>query len=134
MESHFNPSSIPTSHINLSFLEDLPEYEHTKPYYISGDLPEDCEPSRTNIQYDVQYDIPVTNLRSIKDQLHLSTHGFQFIHIPDDIASLDIRGDCTNEYIEKMTAHVKDLLDASFALCYDCRVCICNGSDLTLHT
>ncbi|KAJ5701175.1 hypothetical protein N7488_008723 [Penicillium malachiteum] len=118
-----NLSAALTSHINLNFLNDLPEYDHTKPYNFSGPLPEELEASRTNIQYRMLHDIPVSNIRREERKFMISKHGFQFIQVPDDLIKLDVRGSNNQkeEYIESITILIKELLGASFALCYDCR-------------
>ncbi|KXG48432.1 uncharacterized protein PGRI_023020 [Penicillium griseofulvum] len=115
--------AAPTSRINLNFLDDLAEYDHTKPYHFSGPLSKELEPSRTNIQYRMLHDIPVSDLRREERKLLISKHGFQFIQVPEDVIKLDIRGseNQKQEYIESITILIKQLLGASFALCYDCR-------------
>lgn len=117
-----NLPSCPKSHFDLSFLRDLPDYDHAKPYYVSGALPTDLEPSRTNIQYEIRYGISVANLRGNEDKLDPATHGFQFMQLPEDVVSLDVRKDQKQEFIEGVTILVKKLLGAPFGLCYDCRV------------
>ena len=118
-------SQFPTvseSRIEATFLEDLSEYKHTKPYYISGILPKEPESSRTNIVYRKIQDIPLFDLRGEEHKLTIAKHGFQIIDVPEDIMSLDVRGSQKQEYIHRMVEYVKQLLNASFILCYDCRV------------
>lgn len=115
--------SAPKSHIDLTFLKNLPDYDFIKPYYVSGVLPKNLEPSRTNIQYEMRRGISVTNIRGIENKLILATHGFQFMQIPENVVNLDVGGIQKQEYIENITTLVKEFLDAPFGLCYDCRVC-----------
>jgi hypothetical protein len=114
--------SAPISHIDLRFLSDIPEYYHTKPYYISGALPKEHEPSRTNIQYQMRHQIPVFNVRGEEHRIIIAKHGFQLLRVSEDVVSLDVRGSQKQEYIESITNLAKELLGAPFGLCYDCRV------------
>lgn len=111
-----------TSYVDLRYLKDLDIYNETKPYYISGVLSEDQEKFRTNLEYELLPGVPVYNLRGEEDKLSLEKHGFQILGIPDSIANLDIRGSSKEVYIREMSERVKVLLNASFVLCYDCRV------------
>ncbi len=113
---------LPQSHIDLTFLKDLPEYETSRPYYVSGSLPEEHESSRTNIQYQTLHQVPLFNLRGQEHKLSVEKHGFQIINVPDEVLCLDVKGTQRQVYIEKMAEVVKCHLDASFVLCYDYRV------------
>lgn len=116
-------SSSSISYFDITYLKEDPEYDHEKPYYVSGNLPPESEPFRTNIQYETRGRLPVADLRGNEDQLHLATHGFQYLDLPREIVELDVRGAHRLDYIERVTSLVKTLLNATFALCYDCKVC-----------
>lgn len=115
-------SSAAESQIDLKFLKDSPDYEASKPYYVSGPLPQHLETSRTNIQYEILGHNRLHNLRGYEDRLSLDRHGFKIINVPPDTVSLDIRGSQKQQYIETMTEYARNVLGASYALCYDCRV------------
>lgn len=114
--------SISSSYIDLTFLKNLLEYENSKPYYISGPLPENQENVRTNIQYETLYRVPLSNVRGFENKLSLARHGFQIMKIPNDVNDLDIRGNQKQDYVEKITGLVEKELGAPFVMCYDCRV------------
>jgi hypothetical protein len=110
-------------HVDLRFLADRPEYQVSKPYYISGPLPNDLEIPRTNIEYETLQRLRLTNLRGKEDRLSLSEHGFQILHVSTSVTDLDVRGVHRADYISAMVDLVKSTLRATFALCYDCKVC-----------
>ncbi|KAG7287563.1 hypothetical protein NEMBOFW57_007075 [Staphylotrichum longicolle] len=116
--------SLPESHISLSFLEDLPEYDETKPYYFSGPLPEEQEELRTNIRYQTLNRIPLLNLRGQEHKLDVEKHGFEIIKVPESILRLDVRGAGRGEYMEKMAGAVKRRLNATFVVCYNYKVSV----------
>lgn len=114
--------SLAYSHIDLQFLRDSPEYDTAKPYHISGLPTHNLEIPRSNIQYQAVRQVPLYNLRGKEAQLSVAEHGFQVMEVPPYITDLDVRGPQKQEYIENVTQMAKSLLEASFALCYDCRV------------
>ena len=54
--------------------------------------------------------------------LLFATHSFQFMQISGDVVKLNVCGALKQEYIEGITALVKEFFGVPFALCYDCRV------------
>ena len=115
--------SAPQSYVNLRFIKDLPEYDQSRPYHVSGFLPTEFEASRTNIQYQELVQIHAFNPRGQEHQLSLSQHGFQMLEIPTATINLDVQGSQKQRYIEDLTAIAKQFFEASFVLCYDCKVC-----------
>ena len=119
---HTTPRAI----ITLKFIDDETTSQSAKPYHISGILPDNLEVARTNVQYQELHNSSLFNLRGSEHKLSLAKHGFQILEIPDEIANLDIKGPQKVEYMEHMTNIIKDLLGASHAICYDCRVSDCH--------
>lgn len=107
---------------SLKFLRDLPEYEETKPYYISGSLSDGQEDFRTNIQYHSLKKVPLFNLRGQEHRLSIEKHGFEIIKVPQAISCLDVKCTQREEYMEEVAKIVKRRLDATFVLCYDSKV------------
>ncbi|KAF5236253.1 hypothetical protein FAUST_6601, partial [Fusarium austroamericanum] len=102
------------------FIKALPEYELTKPYYISGLLPQHHESARTNIQQQLLQQVPLFNLRGQEHNLSIERHGFEIVNLSDSLCSLDIVGSQTVEYMQEMTSIVTRRLEASLVVCYDC--------------
>ena len=120
MRSEF--TGLPQSLANLHYLKDLPKYTHATPYIVSGEIPADQEPHRTNVEYATLRGSPIFNLRGQEHKLSITKHGFEMIAVPNDIAGLDVKGSQRLEYARRMTEYVKHLLDVPVAFCYDCRV------------
>lgn len=121
LRSYFPSAS--RSQIDVNFLKDLAKYDASKPYHVSGFLPEDLEILRTNIEYQTLHHLPLFNLRGHEHNLSIDKHGFEIIQVPADVTTLDVRGTQKQEYIEELTEIVRERLYAPFALCYDSRVC-----------
>jgi hypothetical protein len=112
----------------FAFLKRSLLYNDVKPYYFSGALERDQEPSRSNLEYEIHDGIEVADLRGCEHELSLNQHGFQlFQHEPavNLAAPSDEEVTC---YLEDMANHVKERLGAEVTLAYSFRVCLENSS------
>ncbi|KAF9770119.1 hypothetical protein IL306_012371 [Fusarium sp. DS 682] len=107
------------TNVDLQFIKDLPEYEQTKPYYVSGLLSEHREATRTNIQHQLLEQVPLFGLRGQEHNLSIERHGFEILNMSDDLCALDVGGTQTEEYMQAMTNIVTQRLGATLVVCYD---------------
>jgi hypothetical protein len=87
------------SHVDLTFLKDLPEYEHVKPYYISGPLPQSLEGSRTNIHYETVRQSCLFNLQGYEYQPLIRECGFELMAVQDELCRPNLSGEIRQQYI-----------------------------------
>lgn len=107
--------------VDIKFLKNVPEYATSKPYYISGNIPQDQEAFRTNLQYEDVTSLPILNLRGLEQNLSIEKHGFEIIKLHHDITGVDVTSQ-RDRYMAKMINIVEDRFSAILAICYDCRV------------
>jgi hypothetical protein len=117
-------AQAPESSVNITFIQDTPDYERAKPYHIFGPLPPDREKSRTNVRYTKLENVSLFNLRGFEHALSVHKHGFEIMQVPLDVVEMDVRSSQTqvDKYMQRMVDIVTDQLGASFALCYDYRL------------
>jgi len=115
----------------LSYIAESPVYNHVKPFEIIG-LTSEKVPNRqrTNLVYEVQNAVPVTEIRSAKESVSLDAHGFTWIKHksmyladPRPFNSVDDDHGTVESFLEETIAMTKEALGASSVYVYDWRVC-----------
>jgi hypothetical protein len=104
------------------FLKRSPTYDEVKPYYFSGALEDMQEQARSNLEYDIQDGIQLTDLRGLEHKLSLGRHGFQLLRHEPVIDLNDPSEEDMNRYLEDVVDMVKKHLGAEAAFAYNFRV------------
>jgi len=113
----------------LKFLADIPLYDEEKPYTLYG-FPDDIIP-KSNCEFVVLDDIPVSDARGHEANFRLNECGFEVHHKP---SSCDLRAQTFEnvkgreqvwQYLKETIALAEETLEASKVLCFDWRVCCC---------
>ncbi|KAL7918378.1 hypothetical protein ACQKWADRAFT_304297 [Trichoderma austrokoningii] len=119
--------------ISLNYLSQSPEWAAEIPYEMwTMTVPEGLP--RTNVQFQLQDDCEVTDIRILPERLKpaLDVHGFEVIHCPfpglDQLSSIENIGQnpdkqqAMKSYLSFMTEKLKDQYNGTKAICFDWRV------------
>jgi len=103
------------------YLLDAPEYQHDKPYYYTGPLPEGQEHLRTNLQYEKHENIEFHDMRGNEAFFTLDRHGFEMTKFPPLSRGSD-NALPLNDYMEFVAGYMKEHMKAEFAVSYNYKV------------
>jgi hypothetical protein len=117
-----------TSTISMQYLADLDVYKREKPYRLSQ-LPGQESLEVSNLEYSIQEDITIYDVRGHGKEFSLSTTSFQFEHSPSQVV-MDKSEEADTAYIRETIELVKRLLNPERIVCYDIRV---SPSDCSAH-
>lgn len=115
----------------LSFIAESPIYRDVKPFEIIGLSKEEVpDEQKTNIVYETQSAVSVTDIRSIEESPALDSNGFTWIrhtskHLADPKPFNSANDDhgTVEAFLEETVAMMKETLRASSVYVYDWRVC-----------
>lgn len=111
----------------FSYIKISDHHSVEKPYYYSGPLPPDQEEPRTNTEFASHGNITAYNIRGHEHEASLDQHGFEFRVVPTKVnisQPVDREEKFGEEYMEEVSAWLKNELQAELVLCYNCRVMI----------
>ena len=111
----------------LSYLVDLPTYEHEKPYELW--LPPDSLPEKdfppTNCEFEEHPGIEILDIRTSKIACTFKTTGFKYLFDRlglEDPHVLVKKEDVRRDYLEHTIDLIKQEFEAEKVICFDWRV------------
>jgi hypothetical protein len=113
----------PKTLASFSFIENLPLYDHEKPYYLNCDLPAEQEQFRTNLRYVKVDQIPVSDVRGCEQILSLEEHGIEVAKFrPDTLLTAPWAELPIEPYLREVAQWLKSKLGAHSVLPYNYKV------------
>ncbi len=114
----------PLMEVALTFLDGPPNVDGKRRVYLVPSSSLEEAPTYRKVS-----DIPIRDLRGQEDNLHIETHGFQFVKRPSRFHLTPDQNDNVDQYLVEMTAIVKETLKADAVICYDYKVSFLHASE-----
>lgn len=114
---------------SLTFLQDLPLYKEEKPYYFVERLPQVPESKASNCQYETRENVPLIDVRGMKDTFTLEEHGWEYLSHkskvsldPDEYIGVRHCQATVDKYLRECLDIVQARYPGSKVICFDWRV------------
>lgn len=115
---------MPAVQASLEYLQDLPLYEHEKPYWCFLSPTEGFDPDIQrvdNLEFETRPNISIHNIRDLEQKPKIGECGFEVLSHKSAFSGFPTTQDITQYRVETESL-LKKVLTAEYVLCYDSRL------------